>query len=71
MKRLCAAFLTAFAGVFLCSAASAQTTDAGSNSRPDSSTRVVQPLFPMAVPGTSADNPFTSFDISYTDPQLQ
>lgn len=32
---------------------------------------VVTPLSPMAVPGTSASNPFTSFDISYVDPTLQ
>lgn len=71
MQRFLSAFLILSAGTLAVglSAVGQGTTSSAPNV--SSQKDVVTPLSPMAVPGTSASNPFKSFDITYVDPDLQ
>ena len=67
-------FLTVFACVgvsITCLTAFGQTTGSTTQAFPPDTKTQVLPVAPIAVPGTSVSNPFSSFDIIYVDPQLQ
>ena len=66
MQRKFAFLTTCFGTLAFSFAAVAQNADANAAHK-----QLPVPLKAMAVPGTSTSNPFTSFDITYTDPQLQ
>jgi hypothetical protein len=62
----------AYAGVFVtCLPAFGQASDPTTQGPVPHPGIQIVPLAPMAVPGTSASNPFSSFDITYFDPRLQ
>jgi hypothetical protein len=70
MKNMLMVF--ASVGVFAaCLPASGQASDSTTQGLASHPHTAIVPIAPMAVPGTSASNPFSSFDITYFDPRLQ
>ncbi len=64
--------LFAYVGVLaVCLPAFGQASDSATQGFLTHSNPPIVPLAPMAVPGTSASNPFSSFDIIYVEPRLQ